>query len=239
MEFLSLRPLRTREFLEERDGRCRLTPPLAHELAQTVALWRSLVAPVVDRLVDLLEHGERELCALVGITPRRVKSRVAALISSGRGRQRIATTVDRRGKRQASVMPEQRCQNCGETLSGKRCRDCGFAAVAFDDAGADRQRVVMMERQRANRDWTDDAGEVDFARDILPGLQAVTLRRIMEATGLSKRFASQIRNGLAVPHRRHWPALTRLNAGGDCSIVKLPRPKVASSDPAIGQVELI
>ena len=69
----------------------------------------------------------------------------------------------------------------------------------------------MMERQRTNRDWSgDDADGIDFRRDILPGLQGVMLRRIMEATGLSKRFASQIRNGLAVPHRRHWPSLATL-----------------------------
>jgi hypothetical protein len=98
-----------------------------------------------------LEHGERELFTLVGITPRRMKPRVAA---SGRGqaRQRIATTVDRRGKRQADTFPERRCRSCGEPFTGKRCRDCGFASVAIDDVGADRQRVVMMERQLQNRD---------------------------------------------------------------------------------------
>jgi hypothetical protein len=68
----------------------------------------------------------------------------------------------------------------------------------------------MMERQRVNRDWDGSADDRDFKRDILPGLQGVTLRRIMEATGLSKRLASQIRSGLAVPHRRHWAALSML-----------------------------
>jgi hypothetical protein len=29
----------------------------------------------------------------------------------------------------------------------------------------------------------------DFKRNILPGVQGVTLRRILEVTGLSKRFA--------------------------------------------------
>jgi hypothetical protein len=65
----------------------------------------------------------------------------------------------------------------------------------------------MMERQRTNRDWEGEVDDRNFRRDILPGLQGVTLRRIMEATGLSKRFASQLRNGHAVPHRRHWDAL--------------------------------
>jgi hypothetical protein len=38
----------------------------------------------------------------------------------------------------------------------------------------------------------------------------VTLRRIMEATGLSKRFAYQIRNGPATPHRRPWAPLASM-----------------------------
>jgi hypothetical protein len=118
--------------------------------------------------------------------------------------------VDRRRKYPSDAAPEARCQNCGEPFSGKRCRDCGFAPVAVDDLGADRQRVVMIQRQRTNRDWADEPDGRDFKRDILPGLQGVTLRRITEATGLSKRFASQIRRGLAVPHHRHWDGLLAL-----------------------------
>jgi CRISPR-associated protein Cas1 len=212
LALLASRPFKARDFIEERDGRCRLTPPLAHELAASIGRWRTLIAPIVEHVVDLFERADRELSAAVGITPRTVKPRVAALGAGSQRRPRIATAVDRRGKRQATVAPDRRCHNCGEPVHGKRCRDCGFAPVYVDALGADRQRVVMMERQRTNRDWSGDDGGLDFQRDILPYLQGVTLRRIMEATGLSKRFASQIRNGLAVPHRRHWDALRALSS---------------------------
>ena len=82
--------------------------------------------------------------------------------------------------------------------------------ISTDDIGADRQRAIMMQRQRTNRDWSGPDDDRDFKRDILPDLQGVTLHRIMEATGLSKRFASQIRRGLAVPHRRHRDTLASL-----------------------------
>jgi CRISPR-associated endonuclease Cas1 len=204
--FLRKRPFRTREFLEERDGRCRLTPPLAHEVASTIGCWRSLVTPVVERLARLLGNSERELLQGFALTPRAAPQRLTP--SDRRTRSRVEAAVDRRGKREATFAVDPRCHNCGEPLSGKRCRDCGFTPVTVDDPGADRQRLVMMDRQRTNREWSGDDGGLDFASDILPGLQGVTLRRIMEATGLSKRFASQIRNGLAVPHRRHWKALS-------------------------------
>lgn len=140
------------------------------------------------------------------MTPRPLRPRLAGL-SERRPRARIETAVDRRGKRANDAKPDRHCHNCGEPILGKRCQDCGFVPVAADDGGADRQRVVMMARQRANRDWEGVPDDRDFKRDILPGLRGVTLRRIMEATGLSKRFASQIRRGLAIPHKRHWGKL--------------------------------
>ena len=208
LELLASRPFRARELIEGRDGRCRLTPPLAHELAASIGRWRWVVAPIVERVVDLVGSADRELSPLVGLAGRKAKPRLAR-IDEHIPRARIATTVDRRRKHASDARPDHRCQNCGEVYRGKRCKDCGFAPVAVDDAGADRQRAGAMAQARANRDWSGPVDDRDFKRDILPGLRGVTLRRIMEATGLSKRFASQIRNGLAVPHRRHWTALAK------------------------------
>jgi CRISPR-associated endonuclease Cas1 len=209
LELLATRPFKAREFIENRDGRCRLTPPLAHELAGSIGRWRSVVAPIVERIVDLIGRADRELAPLVGLAARKAKPRLSG-IAEHMPRARIATTVDRRRKYASDARPDRRCQNCGELYTGKRCKDCGFAPVSVDNAGADRQRVAAMTQARANRDWSGPADDRDFKRDILPGLQTVTLRRIMEATGLSKRFASQIRNGLAVPHKRHWRVLASL-----------------------------
>jgi CRISPR-associated endonuclease Cas1 len=209
LDLLATRPLKVREFIEGRDGRCRLTPPLAHELAASIGRWRSVVAPIVENLVDLLGSADRQLSPLVGLAGRKAKPRLAG-IAAHMPRVRIAVTVDRRRKHVSGAVPDRRCHNCGEPFRGKRCKDCGFAPVLADDTGADRQRVAAMVQARADRDWRGAADDRDFKRDILPRLQGVTLRRIMEATGLSKRFASQIRNGLAVPHHRHWEALSRL-----------------------------
>ncbi|MDP9363096.1 MAG: hypothetical protein M3Q10_02490 [Chloroflexota bacterium] len=67
---------------------------------------------------------------------------------------------------------------------------------------------------RANAEWDRSHGgataDVDFARDILPGLQGTPLSAIQESTGLSLRYCSVIRRGLQVPHRRHWPRLLQL-----------------------------
>jgi hypothetical protein len=212
LEFLDARPFRFRDFVEERDGRCRLAPDLAQELAESVGRWRSAVAPIVERVVDRINAADAALSVTVAITPRKAQPGIARL-TRPRSRARIETTVDRRRKHESGANPQRRCAECGAPMGSKRCRKCGFAPVNTDDIGADRQRVIMMDRQRTNRDWSGPADDRDFKRDILPGLQGVTLRRIIETTGLSKRFASQIRRGLATPHRRHWAALAKLTAG--------------------------
>jgi CRISPR-associated endonuclease Cas1 len=209
IEFLDARPFRLRDFVEERDGRCRITPDLAHELAGSVGRWRSAVAPIVERVVDRLNASDAELSPTVAITPRKSLLGNKRLVRE-RPRARIETTIDRRRKHESDAKPQRLCPDCRTTLPGKRCRMCGFAPINTDDIGADRQRAIMMQRQRTNRDWSGPADDREFKRDILPGLQGVTLRRIMAATGLSKRFASQIRRGLAIPHRRHWDALSAL-----------------------------
>jgi hypothetical protein len=85
---------------------------------------------------------------------------------------------------------------------------------AHTEAARRKQAVRAAANVRANREWerSSPSGDLDldFDREILPGIQAVPLSRIMETTGLSLRYSSLIRRGLKVPHPRHWHALQTL-----------------------------
>jgi len=65
-------------------------------------------------------------------------------------------------------------------------------------------------------EWKRDNTDVQelqlFTRDILPKLQAVSLRDMSRATGLTEGYCSFVRRGLKVPHRRHWQPLAALAA---------------------------
>ena len=52
-------------------------------------------------------------------------------------------------------------------------------------------------------------------REIMPGLAAVSVRRIATEPGISLRCASLGRRGLAVPHPMHNHALALLVGGGE------------------------
>jgi hypothetical protein len=85
---------------------------------------------------------------------------------------------------------------------------------AHTDEARRKQGLHAAVNVGANYEWekSHDINEtgLDFARDILPGLQKQPLSAMMKTTGLSLRYCSIIRRGLKIPHLRHWDALRRI-----------------------------
>ena len=67
---------------------------------------------------------------------------------------------------------------------------------------------AISDGHRRNRSWArEHPGQRDgawFKREIVPKLDAFSLREIARATGLSLAACSRIRAGAKVPHPRHW-----------------------------------
>jgi hypothetical protein len=65
-----------------------------------------------------------------------------------------------------------------------------------------------------NRSWArEHPGQRDeawFKREIAPKLDALSLKEMGEATGLSLAACSRVRSGAKVPHPRHWEPLLSL-----------------------------
>src|SRR5580692_5535360 len=75
---------------------------------------------------------------------------------------------------------------------------------------AQQRRAASASQQRkAVVAWHDDGSldRVDFRHDILPKLQSLPVRVIAEAMGASLSHGSKVRNGLLLPHKRHWMKL--------------------------------
>ena len=77
---------------------------------------------------------------------------------------------------------------------------------------------AIAEAHQRNRGWArEHPGQRDeawFKREIVPKLDAFTLKEIGNATGLSLAACSRIRAGAKVPHPRHFDALRRLISSG-------------------------
>ncbi len=54
LDYLANRTLRRQDFLELRNGQCRLMPDLAKELAQSAAVWAAKLGPVVEAVAQQL-----------------------------------------------------------------------------------------------------------------------------------------------------------------------------------------
>jgi len=57
-ELLASRPFAARDFHETQAGVCRVTPPLNHELAETLPRWRELVGRVAEDFAAALDTGQ-------------------------------------------------------------------------------------------------------------------------------------------------------------------------------------
>ncbi len=120
-------------------------------------------------------------------------------------------------------LPNYRAEQADEWSAGGRAalatlRANGVSPAHGETAGRKRGErnaahvasVTAWEKEHAGV-RTDPA---TFARDILPCLQRVPLRAMIQATGLSEGYCSFVRRGQKVPHRRHWDALRELAEEG-------------------------
>jgi CRISPR-associated endonuclease Cas1 len=235
LDLLKSRVFAKSEFVETRQGVCRVLPPLTHMLMETAPRWGQAVAPVVERVMELLmkdvNRGRR--VQTLPITPLTQSNRSA-------GRDRI-----RRGPRKVRTLAPtipQACRNCGVLLDRTDrmfCEEClpkqygesGRKALAtgrrvlsrLRDQGEDpahggqaaQKRGKRIARQFQARAAWNSAHETGanvqaFRKEILPRLRDIPLTTMARVTGFSRGYCSFIRRGVRIPHPRVWGVLRSL-----------------------------
>ena len=227
LALLTQRTLSPREFVETREGACRITPRLAAELADTCPAWRQHLGPVVEWVAHTLaEHSSTRLPLRTPLTRRNWKRAWD---------ERSPDRRQRRPRSEFAALPNT-CRDCGAPLPDRRRRYCDeHRAERFQEQGpAARARAARVlaqlraeqrdpahggraaeirgrknaQHQRAVREWTGEHPDPEeFIREILPHLRGVAIAELVAATGLSEHYCSLIRLGKKVPHPRHWDAL--------------------------------
>jgi CRISPR associated protein Cas1 len=207
-----------RDFAELRDGTCRIPTLLTHELAETLAVWARLLAPIAELIAATLADAAGGVGSLP--TPLTQSNR-----SAGRQRQRKRTA--RQPKTEAKL-PVTTCASCGVTLADASRRVCNTCLperrstagtigrrASKDAAGYPEVASDRNARRAAALCWEADAPSE--ARDrraldqqIRVGLRNVSVELIARATGLSASYCARIRNGPVTPHPRHWAGLRAL-----------------------------
>ena len=225
LQMLDARKFRASDFVETRQGTCRILAPLTHELAATRLDWRAHVGAVAERVAGLLSEEH------LGSNPRQPTPLTQGNRSAGRGKQR----VHKRAKTTRQAI-DRSCVECGTKIAGRGRQYCDACRPAFGEFQAAGGHALALarankvdpahggvvakirgdkwrERRRLEADWEREHGKADsviFRRDILPRLRGRAPRELVEATGLTRAYCSAILQGAVVPHPRHWEVLNDL-----------------------------
>jgi CRISPR-associated endonuclease Cas1 len=226
-ELLTARPFAARDFFETRQGVCRVTAPLTHELAQTCRRWGQLVGKVAEELAARLEpKGTNRRGSPTPVTER----------NRAEGRPSGAT----KPPTLRSGAAGRACSWCGGSVAGKRktcSRRCEMhvqaeAAKRFATASsermkelhrtghparseeANRKRSETRRRQRAEelaweRGHPEPPNHAHFATEIAPRLAAISATELARVTELSVGYWAEVKRGKRIPHPRWWPTAAR------------------------------
>jgi hypothetical protein len=220
LDLLAQRTFRKADFAEGPDGHLRLRPPLTHELAEAMPAWAQAVAPWAEYVAHTFGRamaGKYEASTpLTGRRTRDAQAVVKARRASASTAARSSVSLQR--PTQGGSPASWNCPDCGGAVSNHRHVRCD-ACIAADPRQAPeirgRRGAAIAARKRALIEWDQaNPGTVHnpelFRRDILPRLSTAKLSEIVEATGMSKAFASQVRAGKFAPHVSTWRALAEL-----------------------------
>jgi hypothetical protein len=226
------RTFRWADFIETRQGGCRIVAPLTHELAATLPSWEARLAPIVEGVARAIASGPN--------------SRVRRLPTLLTGSARSAGRDSIRRRTQSGARPQTpsvaKCRTCGTTLPDKRSircdacrpgrqaeqraelRSAGVArlaelrAIGITPSNSVRAQASRRRKEADNRrlagEWERSNGTAwdpgVFRREVLEGLAGVSAAEIARATRLSRPYCSDVLAGRRVPHPRWWARLQSL-----------------------------
>jgi hypothetical protein len=136
--------------------------------------------------------------------------------------------LKRRRRHCETCMPKARREHGLRAIAAARKTLAAQTAAGNDpraSAPVSRGRgETIAEGHRRNRNWArEHPGQRDeawFKREIVPKLDAFTLKEIGKATGLSLAACSRMRAGAKIPHPLHWAALVELVQGKSVGLTR-------------------
>ena len=189
-------------------------------MAETIPRWSQTLAPIAERVAHTLGRAIAgkyvPATPLTGTSHRKAQAVVKARRSATRGAAKSTTTRRRASGRPPGV--PWSCPDCGGPVTNHRhvrCDECIAADPRQTAELRGRRGAAIASRKLAQQKWeAEHCGETRdpdyFQREILLGLAGVKLADIVEAAGISKAFASQVRAGKLTPHGSTWSDLARL-----------------------------
>jgi CRISPR-associated endonuclease Cas1 len=219
LDWILSQPLRREWFFEQRDGNCRLMAPFASRLAETAQVWARAVGPVAEWAARQLWSTSRKRTQS-NLPPTRLTQthRRAAKGNPSPPNVLAAPRVEALCRGCGKVIRDGRnhCTNCAVTTATERFVNVARLGRIAARSPEARTRHAASERRHANARSAWDASSQPawltsgiFSQRIQPLLASVSTSAICRRIGVSRWYASRIRQGHR-PHPRHWQALAEL-----------------------------
>ena len=219
LDWITAQPLRREWFFEQRDGSCRLMAPFATRLSESSPARRQLVAPIAEWVSKVLwstfKNGRKWMSAPTHLTQskrRDAKGKPRPPSLSLPHPPHLCRTCGKNVDRNC-----ERCSSCRQVISTKtliKAAEKGRLLSHLPEATAKRiagrRKHAAAIRAWKPSDLPEWLREETYRRDIQPKLASVKLPVLMAAMGISKPYATNIRNGKRLPHPRHWLTIAQL-----------------------------
>jgi hypothetical protein len=219
LDWILSRPLRREWFFEQRDGNCRLMASFAIRLTEASQAWARAIGPVAEMVVRQLWLTTRKRTS-PDLPPTRLTQ----------NNKRHALDVSSRAVAVAMPRSESLCRGCGKPIRAEhnQCRNCAVSGATERLATAAKlgrvasRSVEARARHSASRKrhaaacsaWLPSSQPAWLTRELFshkiqPLLADISTAAIRSQIGVSRWYASRIRQGYR-PHPRHWKLLATL-----------------------------
>jgi CRISPR-associated endonuclease Cas1 len=219
LDWIAKEPLRRVDFFETPTGNCRLMSQMCAYLGGTVSAWGKLIAPWAEYVAQTLWAGPKSGRTRNSILPTRLTQQRR---TEAKGKVWITAAEPPK--------TDHFCRGCGKKIANGRlnCANCAVEGATERLAGAARlgrlaaqtsealakQAASQRRHSRARSSWDESSQPAWltpelFSETIQPLLSNVSTSVIRSKMGVSRWYASRIRQGYQ-PHPRHWVRLAVL-----------------------------
>lgn len=217
-DWMAHQPFRREWFFEQRDGSCRLMGSFARQLSETAPAWARAVAPVAERVAEVLwstiRRPEGQPHPATRLTQRRrreAKSQIVALPQPPARPPRVCRSCGV-GLRHGTYCP--RCATVASTENLHRVESQAWIATQRPEAQA-RRAATQRQQARALRagnpsDQPAWLTEQIYTEKVQPRLANLPTSTLATALDVSWPYAKHIRTGKRRPHPRHWLLMANL-----------------------------
>jgi len=186
LDMLEARTFRKADFTETEDGHVRLRAPLTHELAETMPRWARSLAPIAEKVAQMLGHAmEGKYNPATPLTSAKLRS-AQAIVKARKTEAVGRATRDATKQRPAApaALPLYSCPDCGGPVTNPRhvlCQTCQAGAGHTARVRQTRGRAIAA-RKRALKERVDvfgaDVDPATYREHIWPKLAGVKLADI-------------------------------------------------------------